>query len=125
MNYRTIIEGLTREQRAELISRGINKARISDWISGRRLPTRAQALMLADVTGADWVDLAAELTLLEAGEEHRPTLAAVLGRALQASSLAKALSVLVAVIVSATMTAENAYASTAYDVARQADQTLH
>jgi hypothetical protein len=66
LDYRTLVETLTPEQKRELQRHDIPSPRLSDWRSGKRRPTLAQAKVLAIVTGADFHALTEELAELEA-----------------------------------------------------------
>lgn len=63
--FHDLIARLTIEQKRELMARGIPQPRLSDWKSGKRLPTRQQVLVLAEVVGMDPLAIEAEVMLLE------------------------------------------------------------
>lgn len=69
--FQTLINGLTTEEKQELIARGIPQPRLSDWKRGCRLPTRTQVLVLADVTGTDPMEIEREVMALELKPEER------------------------------------------------------
>lgn len=64
-----LINNLTKEQRIELHVRGIPSQLTSAWRTGRRRPTYAQCVYLAEVTGANLQDLLTEIALNEVPEE--------------------------------------------------------
>lgn len=68
---KTLIDNLTREQKAELLLRGIESPLISAWKNDRRRPTYAQAVSLAVVTGTDVKDLLLEIALGDALPEDK------------------------------------------------------
>ena len=63
--FQDLIANLTMDQKRELMARGIPQPRISDWKNGKRLPTRPQVLLLAEVVGVDPLTIEAEVMLLE------------------------------------------------------------
>ncbi len=67
--YMELINALDSNDRIEMAARGVPSARISEWKTKGTLPTRAQALALAEVTGADPIKLETELMLLETQKE--------------------------------------------------------
>jgi len=60
------INNLTREQRAELLLRGIESPLLSAWRNGKRRPTYAQAVSIAVVAKIDIKDLLLEIALGDA-----------------------------------------------------------
>lgn len=87
MLYELALSRLDANKRKELAARGVQRSRVSEWIGGLRLPTRAQALVLADVAGVNWIELEAELSLMEAERELSPALRAGLAEKLAARAL--------------------------------------
>jgi hypothetical protein len=67
--YKQLIAELTANDRMEMAARGVQPARISEWKNKGTLPTRAQALALAEVKGVDPIKLETELMVLEAQKE--------------------------------------------------------
>jgi len=67
--YAELIADLSTNDRMEMAARGVHPARISEWRNKGTLPTRAQALALADVKGVDPIKLETELMLLETQKE--------------------------------------------------------
>lgn len=63
--YAELIENLTPAERKELAANGVAQSRVSEWRTGLRFPTRAQALALATVKKVDFTALEHELTVLE------------------------------------------------------------
>ncbi len=80
--YLDLINNLTTADRKALAERGVPNARVSEWRTGLRLPTRPQALALADVTNMDPMTLEKELVLIEAEKEAatKPPMRALLER---------------------------------------------
>ena len=70
-----LMKTLSPETHRELAARGITYQLLCDWRKGRRLPTEIQVADLADVTGADWAELQAEITVLRAPEARRQQIA--------------------------------------------------
>jgi len=68
---KTLINNLTRQQRAELLLRGIESPLISAWKNDRRRPTYAQAVSLAVVTKTNTKDLLLEVALGDALPEDK------------------------------------------------------
>lgn len=66
---KNILNNLTKEQRMELHNKGIPSQLTSAWRTGRRRPTYAQAVYLAQTTGANLKDLLIEIALNEVPEE--------------------------------------------------------
>jgi PHP family Zn ribbon phosphoesterase len=64
-----VINSLTREQKAKLLIRGIESPLISAWRTGRRRPTYAQCVYLAEITGTNLQNLLTEIALKEVPEE--------------------------------------------------------
>jgi hypothetical protein len=60
-----ILEKLSPADIHDLATKGVPHTRVSEWKSGRRLPTRAQALALAMVAGVDFGKLEYELAIIE------------------------------------------------------------
>lgn len=77
--FQELINGLTQEQKQELITRGIPQPRLSDWKRGKRLPTRTQVLILADVTKHDPLEIEAEIMLMETPPEQRDLFKRLMG----------------------------------------------
>lgn len=77
--FQELINRLTQEQKQELITRGIPQPRLSDWKRGKRLPTRTQVLILADVTETDAMEIEREVMALEIKPEERAIFSRVLG----------------------------------------------
>lgn len=65
----SILNNLTKEQRLQLHIRGIPSSLTSSWRTGKRRPTYAQCVYLAEVTGANLQDLLTEIALNEVPEE--------------------------------------------------------
>lgn len=66
-----LLEGLTPEQKAELETLGITRAKRSDWKHGRRKPTAAQLMVLATITKTDPLPLLFWLAEEEANPAQR------------------------------------------------------
>lgn len=66
-----IIESLTKEQKADLYLRDIPPQLVSAWKTGRRRPTYAQCIRLADVTGTDAKELLFQVALHDVTPEER------------------------------------------------------
>lgn len=83
--YAELLARLTVNDRKALADRGVPNARISEWKTGLRLPTRPQALALAEVTNVDAMDLERELALIETEKEaaKKPEMKALLERVIQ------------------------------------------
>lgn len=73
-----VLNKLGQKERSDLASRGITYQLLCHWRKGRRLPTEVQVVDLTDVTGADWVELQKEITVLRAPEARRQQIAKVL-----------------------------------------------
>lgn len=80
--YADLISNLTTADRKALADRGVPNARVSEWRTGLRLPTRPQALALAEVTNIDPMALEKELVLIEAEKEAatKPTMRELIDR---------------------------------------------
>ena len=74
-----LIGSLSAEQKKELVARGVPQPRLSEWNCRKRLPTRAQVLILADVAKVDPLKIEAEVMLLEAPPAERARYAERLG----------------------------------------------
>lgn len=70
-----LVNNVDHDQRTELFRRHITPSLLTAWKKGRRLPTEVQVVDLAEVTGADWVELQKEVTVLRAPEERRDEIA--------------------------------------------------
>lgn len=70
-----LLRALSHDQKTELYKRHIRPQLLSDWKNGRRLPTEVQVADVAEVTGAEWADLQAEITVMRAPEERREEIA--------------------------------------------------
>lgn len=69
--YAEILESLTASDRKALAERGVPSSRVSEWKTGFRVPTRPQALALADLKGIDPMTLERELMVIEAEKEAK------------------------------------------------------
>lgn len=78
-----LLANLTTEQREALEERGIKGPRQSEFRSGKRLPTEVQVAAIAEVTGAEWVELQREVTLRRAPPSMRKSIARVIGATLR------------------------------------------
>ncbi len=80
--YLRLIDEITANDRIGLAARGVPSTRVSEWRTTHRLPTRAQALALAEVKGVDPVALEKELVLIETEREaaKKPTVQRMLER---------------------------------------------
>jgi acetolactate synthase small subunit len=67
--YIELINRMSSNDRIEMAARGVPSARISEWKNKGFLPTRAQALALAEVMGVNPVELETELVAIEASRE--------------------------------------------------------
>ena len=67
--FTNLVGNLTTEQRRHLTAAGITNTRISEWKTGKSLPTRTQAVMLCAVTGYDFGQLEIELAEMEATKD--------------------------------------------------------
>lgn len=78
--YIDLINNLTAEDRRALALRGVPSTRVSEWKTGLRLPTRPQAIALAEVKGVDALQLETELVLIETEKEaeKKPEMAELL-----------------------------------------------
>lgn len=86
--YAELIENLTAVDRKALAERGVPSSRVSEWKTGFRVPTRPQALALADLKGIDPLALERELMLIEAEKEakEKPAIQTMLERFKRAHS---------------------------------------
>ena len=80
--YIELINGLSAEDRKALAERGIPPSRVSEWKTGFRLPTRPQALALADLKGINPITLESELVMIETEREaeQKPAMQKILDR---------------------------------------------
>jgi hypothetical protein len=69
--YEQIVKNLTKEQIDALVERGIVRSTMSAWRHGKRIPTRAQAIHLAEICKVDVMELEKELMILEVTPEQR------------------------------------------------------
>lgn len=90
--YRELVKNLTKEQIDALEKRGVARSTVSNWKHGKRLPTRPQAIHLAQVTGVEVMDLERELMVLESAPEQREQFLKLLK--VPASAIASAILVL-------------------------------
>lgn len=60
--YAELVASLTVNDRKALAERGVPNARVSEWRTGLRLPTRPQTIALAAVKNVDVMALEAELS---------------------------------------------------------------
>ncbi len=74
-----VLSTLTTEQRAALRDRGISDQLRCDILKGRRLPTELHVADIAKVTGAEWVELQREVTVMRAPEDRRQEVAEAVG----------------------------------------------
>lgn len=77
--FKELIEGLTKEQMQRLKELGVPQPRVSEWRHGKGLPSRRAVLALAEVTGADAMELEREVMALEIKPEDRAIFSRVLG----------------------------------------------
>lgn len=77
--FKELIEGLTKEQMQRLKELGVPQPRVSEWRYGKGLPSRRAVLALAEVTGADAMELEREVMALEIKPEDRAIFSRVLG----------------------------------------------
>lgn len=66
-----IINALTKEQKVDLFARDILPQTISYWKVGKRRPTYAQCISLAEITGADLPKLLTEVALNDGTPEQQ------------------------------------------------------
>jgi len=66
-----LIEGLTAEQKRELAALGVPHPRLSEWKHGKGVPSRRAVTALAQVTGADVMEIEREVMALELKPEDR------------------------------------------------------
>lgn len=85
------INRLTPAQKSELAAKRIPQQRLSEFARGVRLPTEEQVAIIASVTGADWVELAAEVAVARARPENRAEVARVVGKKLHSAAVVGAL----------------------------------
>lgn len=83
-----LLHNLTPLHRKTLLSFGIGSERLSEWRSGKRLPTELQVAYLAYATGANWARLQQEVTLERAPANQKFTVARAIGAAQNRSLLA-------------------------------------
>ena len=67
--YAELVASLTVNDRKALAERGVPNARVSEWRTGLRLPTRPQTIALAAVKNVDVMALEAELMAIETQKE--------------------------------------------------------
>lgn len=77
--FKELIEGLTKEQMQRLKELGVPQPRVSEWRHGKGLPSRRAVLALAEVTGADAMELEREVMALEIKPKDRAIFTRVLG----------------------------------------------
>lgn len=77
--FKELIDGLTKEQMQRLKELGVPQPRVSEWRHGKGLPSRRAVLALAEVTGADAMELEREVMALEIKPEDRAAFSRVLG----------------------------------------------
>jgi len=65
----SILNNLTKEQRLQLHIRGIPSSLTSSWRTGKRRPTYAQCVYLAEITGSDLPKLLTEVALGDVPKE--------------------------------------------------------
>lgn len=80
--YAELIKNLTTNDRKALADMGVPNARVSEWRTGLRLPTRPQMLALAEVKGVNYIELETELIAIETEKEaeRKPEMRALLDR---------------------------------------------
>jgi len=66
-----VINNLTQQQRLELHIKGVTSQLTSAWRNGKRRPTYAQCVSLAEVTGCDLQKLLTEVALGDATPEQQ------------------------------------------------------
>lgn len=83
--YVELIKNLSTNDRKALVDRGVPNARVSEWRTGLRLPTRPQAIALAEVAGVDYIELETELVRIETEKEaeRKPEMRELLQRFVQ------------------------------------------
>lgn len=86
--FKELISELTPEQMRQLKEFGVPHTRVSEWRHGKGLPSRRAVLALAEVTGADAMELEREVMALEIKPEDRAIFSRVLGARTAALSLA-------------------------------------
>lgn len=86
--FKELIDGLTREQMKRLKELGVPQPRVSEWRHGRGVPSRRAVLALAEVTGADAMEIEREVMSLELKPDERAIFSRVLGSRTAALSLA-------------------------------------
>lgn len=77
--FKELISELTPEQMRQLKEFGVPHTRVSEWRHGKGLPSRRAVLALAEVTGADAMELEREVMALEIKPEDRAIFSRVLG----------------------------------------------
>jgi hypothetical protein len=75
-----LLKTLDREKREQLRDFGITDQLVSNWRTGRRLPTEVQAVALASVCGVDRHELQDEIALMRATPEQRTLLERVMSK---------------------------------------------
>lgn len=68
---KNLLNSLTKEQRLELHIKGIPSQVTSSWRTGKRRPTYAQCISLAEVTGANLQKLLLEVALNDGTPEQQ------------------------------------------------------
>lgn len=76
--FKELIDGLTREQMKQLKELGVPQPRVSEWRHGRGVPSRRAVLALAEVTGADAMEIEREVMALELKPEEKAIFSRVL-----------------------------------------------
>lgn len=77
--YRELVQNLSKEQIDELQKQGIARSIVSNWKHDKRLPTRPQTILLADVCKVDPMELERELMLMETPPEQRDLFKRLMG----------------------------------------------
>lgn len=75
-----LLRDLSHEQRKTLEAHGITRQRRHEWLNGKANPTEVQVVLLASVTGTDWVELQREVTLRRATPDVRGILERAMGK---------------------------------------------
>lgn len=83
--FTKLVGNLSTDERRLLTAAGITNARISEWKTGKSIPTRTQAVMLSAVTGYDFATLEVELAEIETRKDAEKN--SLFGRMLETASV--------------------------------------
>lgn len=77
--YRELVQNLSKEQIDKLQAQGVARSIVSNWKHDKRLPTRPQTVLLAQVCNVDPMELEKELMLMETPPEQRDLFKRLMG----------------------------------------------